>query len=318
MNKFYQPTLSPNFYPTGNAPVPSNNNMLANTQGNFQNAFNPLPYVPTNGYDPKGIFSNHNFVNRNDLRHNNLSNILLNEEIREYSVMIDSKDRNYQVYPDPFNYEVKFSPLPRSRERVNGKMVTYEEPAPVINDNFINVRYIKLAEVILPFFTKIREVDEINEEDEIVKSWKVDTTRPLTDNLYTVLSLGEYTDTNYRSTNEVLSESFATIYYDSKINNTHFFGYTTNGAKIFQQDQLAKIDKLKISFMDPYGQPLRCRHADKKIKSNMECICDDPDGDDDTVCFKHNLFHPLNPIFQHHLHFKIGIVEPRLGKLTFS
>lgn len=317
MDKFYQSQQNNMYYPQmNNTPTPYNS--IIGKQGNFPTAFNPLPNIQTNGHDSKGLFSNHNFVNKNNILHNNLSNILLNEEIREYSVMIDSKDRNYQVYPDPFSFEVKFHPLPKTKEKINGKYVTYEEPAPTINDNFINVRYIKLEDVILPLFNKIRKVDEENDEGEIIKTWKVDTTKPLTDELYIVLSLGEYADDNYKSTNDVLSDSFSIIYFDSKANNTHYFGYTANGLKIFPQDQLAKIDRLKISFMDPYGQLLRCSHLDKKIKSNMECTCKDPDGDEDTNCFKHNLFHPLNPIFQTHLHFKIGVVEPRLNKLTFN
>ena len=299
--------------------MPQAFNKTINNQGNFQTAFNPLTTIPVNGYDPKGQFNNHNFVNQNNILHNNLSSILLNEEIREYSVMIDSKDRNYQVYPDPFNYEVKFNPLPKTKEKVNGKFVVYEEPAPIINDNFTNVRYIKLQEVLLPMYNRVRIDEEEDDDGEIVKKWKVNINKPITDNLYIVLSLGgEYADENYKSTNDVLADSFATIYYDSKANNTHYFGCTSNGVKIFPQDQLAKIDKLKISFMDPYGQPIRCQHVDKKIKSNMVCNCNDPEGDDDTDCFKHNLFHPLNPIFQHHLHFKIGVVEPRLSKLTFN
>ncbi|XWV24908.1 hypothetical protein QJ856_gp0873 [Tupanvirus deep ocean] len=316
MDRFHQP-MQNSMYSTKGGPV-AFNPMMGN-QGNFQTVFNPLPNIQSNGYDPKGQFMNHNFANQNAMLHNNLSNILLNEEIREYSVMIDSKDRNYQVYPDPFSYEVKFHPLPKSKEKINGKYVTYEEPAPTINDNFKNVRYIKLEEVLLPLYNRVKTVVEEDDDGDTVKTWKVDTNKPITDNLYTVLSLGSgYADENYKSTNDVLSDSFATIYFDCKANNTHYFGCTANGIKIFPQDQLGTIDKLKISFMDPYGQPLRCVHVDKNIKSNMVCTCEDPEGDDETDCFKHNLFHPLNPIFQHHLHFKVGVVEPRLNKLTFN
>ena len=70
--------------------------------------------------------------------------------------------------------------------------------------------------------------------------------------------------------------------------------------------------------MDPYGNSLKCPHLDKRIKSNTVCTCDDSDGDDETDCFMHNLFHPLNPIFQHHINFKIGVVEPRLSKKIFN
>jgi hypothetical protein len=249
--------------------------------------------------------------------HNNLYSIILNEEIREYSVLIDSKDRNYQVYPDPFCYEVRFSPLPKSRETIGGRTIVYEDPNPVINDNFINVRYIKLEDVILPLYTKIKPIEK-KRGDETVKIWTVDKNRPLTEYLYTVLSVGEYKDVNYRSTNDVLADSFATIYYDDNINATHFKGYTRNGIEVFRPDQLAKIDKLKIRFMNPYGEQLCVDHVDKKIKSGLVCTCNDPEGDEETICFKHNLFHPLNPIFQHHLHFKVGVVEPRLNKMTFN
>lgn len=286
-------------------------------QNNFGTAFRPLMNMKIQncGYDPKSFFVNYDFENRNHILHNNLDKILLNEEIREYSVMIDSKDRNYQVYTDPFNYEVKFRPLPKSRDKNCGKITIHEDPSPTIYDNFTNVRYIKLDSIILPFYTKIKLENEMV-DGEIVENWKIDTTKMLTDDLYVVLSLGEYTDINYRSTNDVLADSFAIIYYNNRLNDTHYLGSTSNGIKFFPKDQLAKIDKLKISFMDPYGNPIRCPHLDKEIKSNMVCTCKDDSYDVD--CFKHNLFHPLNPIFQHHLHFKIGVVEPRLNKLTFS
>ncbi|MEM3062150.1 MAG: hypothetical protein QW303_01200 [Nitrososphaerota archaeon] len=286
--------------------------------GCFPSAFNPMPTFHFNGYDPKSSFLNHNFVNRDDIVHNNLQNIFLHEEIREYSVMIDSKDRNYQIYPDPFHYEVKFGALHKIRDKVNGNLVTYEEPNPTINNSLLNVRYIKLELAILPIYTKVKMVEEKTSSGEVAKKWKVDTRQLLTDNLYTVLSIGEYQDVNYLSTNDVLADSFATIYYSCRINDTHFLGYTKNGVKIFPQDQLARIDKLRISFMDPYGNHLSCHHVNKNIKSNMICHCKDPSGDDYTDCFKHNLFHPLNPLFQHHIQLKVGVVEPRLSKKIFS
>lgn len=327
MNNLDQPMTqqSKQFYQQNhiqnNVQYPANVNQMNPNFGGFRSTFQPLTPTPMlfNGYDPKTMFNNHGFVNRNDLLYNNLNNILLSEEIREYSILIDSKDRNYQVYPDPFSYEVRFAPLPRTREKVGNRVVTYEEPSPIINDNLVNVRYIKLEEAILPLFTKVRPCKSENEDGEAVTTWKVDTYKPLTENLYVVLSMGsDYKDNNYKSTNDVLSESFATIYYDYAINSTHYKGYTSNGIKIFQQDQLAKIDKLKINFMDPYGKPLSIKHVKKSILSNQECTCEDPEGDDNTNCFKHNLFHPLNPIFQHHIHLKVGIVEPRLNKITFN
>nr|AEX62714.1 hypothetical protein mv_L509 [Moumouvirus Monve] len=300
-----------------NNPFPMNYGTPNNTIGDFNTSFNTPVSLAVNGYDPKAMFQNYNFINKNELLHNNINKSVLNEEIREYSILIDSKDRNYQIYEDPFHYEVKFNPLHKIVENINGVKKVYEEPNPIINGKLEKVRYIKLEHVILPFYTQIKLSKDIV-GDEIIERWKVNTARPLTDNLYTVLCIDNYGDVNYKSTNDVLSESFATIYFDKKINNTHFIGKAHNGIKMFPQDQLGKIDKIKISFRDPYGNLLSCPHVDKSIMSNMECICEDPMGDEDTECFRHNLFHPLNPIFQHHLHFKVGVVEPRLNKLIFN
>ena len=281
--------------------------------------FSPQNPVNYHGYDPSVRFNNNNFTNPNTLVHNNLSDIILNEEIREYSVMIDSKDRNYQVYPDPYNYEVKLGPLPRITTQVGDSYEVYEDPAPTINHSFKNVRYIKLAKAILPIFNRVRLYTECQDDNSIVESYKVDVHKPVTNNLYTVLSIGkQFSDISYFSTNDLLSSSFATIYYDSKVNSTHYFGCMANGLKIFPQDQLGQIDRMQVNFMDPYGYPMTCEHVNPDIMSDMICTCEDPEGDEYTDCFKHNLFHPLNPIFQHHLHFKIGVVEPRLNKLTFN
>lgn len=318
-SQFYQD------YRNQNVPNPSNIGQLFPGFGNFNTSFKPLPSIPYNGYDPKSMFKNYNFINQDDLLHNNLQHILLNEEIKEYSVLIDSKDRNYQVYPDPFQYNVIFDPLPTTREVVNGKIVKYEVPNPVVNCKFENVRYVKLEEAILPFYNKIRTVKEkCTNDDEIICRDVVDIYRPITENLYIVLSIGgrydrdKYVDNNMFSTNDVLSDSFATIYYDCRVSDTHYRGLTKNGIRIYDQDNLGEITKFDVRFMTPYGVPLIVGHVDKHIRSNFECTCDNPTGDEGAICYRHNLFHPCNPIFQHHLHFKIGVVEPKLNKKTFD
>lgn len=218
----------------------------------------------------------------------------MNRYIKEYSVLIDSKDRNYQTYPNPFKYSVHFSPLTHHNE--------YMVPTPVIHSAFSNVKYIKLEKVIMPFYNKVM----LSEEKTLI----VNTLKPLTNNHYLVLSIGDkYANENYYSTNDVLSESFSTIYFDQKQNMTHYLGAAPNGLKTFPDNNLGRINRLDIAFMDPYGEVLSCDHLDPSIQSNMVCTCWDPEGDDNTDCFKHNIKHPLNPLFQHHLYFKVGVYE---------
>lgn len=280
-----------------------------NSFGNYPSTFNSKKEILFNGDEPKAGFFNHNFMNRNNLLHNNLENILLNEEIKEYSIIIDSKDRNYQIYTNPFSYKVRFDPLPTKKEKTQ----IFEEPNPTIYESFKNVRYIKLEDVVLPFYTTLKKTNRIVDDEEI-ETFRIDESKSLTDNLYVVVSIKEFSNINRRSTNDVLSSSFATIYYDTHINNTHYRGWTRNGIKVFDQDKLGEIKSLTIDFMDPYGNKLCAKHLNKNIKSPMECICEEEYEED---CFIHNIFHPLNPMFQHHLHFRVGVVEPSLNKKTF-
>ena len=347
MEKNFQPMTYQNraFY-NSDMPTPSNvsgqNPTIRTPQyTGFNHAFKPLlpePHLPFQGKQPKAMFDNHGFVNDNTLLQNNLYNELLTQEIKEFSVLIDSKDRNYQVYPNPFHYNVTFAPLPTSRTHGSEKSLVYEDPNPTISLGFENVRYIKLQEVILPIYNKTRRYSKKMPDldsrglPHFVTEEVIDTNHPLTENLYTVMVIEEYKDINTKSTNDVLSDSFATIYFDETINDSHFMGSTSNGLKVFPPDNLGKIDKLRIRFLDPYGNQLTCPHLDKNIKSGMICTCiNDPIVDDDSTerysdstlepeintCFKHNLHHPLNPLFQNHIQLKVGVVEPYLNKKVF-
>jgi hypothetical protein len=242
---------------------------------------------------------------------------VIDEIIKEYSVMIDSKDRDYRVFPDPFCYDVTFGPLPATRNYQEG-LIFQDSPSPTISESFKDVRYIKLQEIILPLYTLVRQEKEYDEDGEFIMKWKVNVDKPLTNNPYVVLFIGDqYSDVNYRSTNDVLASGFATVYHDSNANLTHYFGFTSNGQREYTADALARINKFKIRFTDPYGDQIMCPHVDKTIESGMICTCYDPEGDENTTCFRHNLFHPLNPIFQNHLHFKIGVSQTRIRTQRF-
>jgi hypothetical protein len=267
-------------------------------------------FIPKTPAFTTSVFASSPMAQTQSAQNLDLQNIIMSGGIKEYNIMIDSKDRNYQIYPNPFSYTVNFNPLPRSVS--NG--VVFETPAPTINQAISNVRYIKLESVIFPFFNKVRRIIDVDDDGMEFSSLKINPRLPLSDNLYSVISIAEYSDTLYKSTNDVLSNSFAALYFHKKVSPTHYWAHPSGGVKIFSLDNLGRIDKFTISFMDPYGQHLDVKHLDRKIKSNMICDCEDPEGDDNTDCFMHNLSHPLNPIFQHHLFFRVGVVEPRLVK----
>jgi len=297
------------YYTNQQKMLPVNFNSQAYTSFNGNHgAYAPLPNIPFNGSQPKAMFDNHQFRNRGDLMDNNLENILLNEEITEYHVQIDSKDRNPLVYPNPFKYKVIFSPLDNLARHSD------RTPGPVIQQSFTNVRYIVLENAILPIFDD------------------VDMDHTLTENLYVLLNIKEYENrTNRYSTNDALMNSFAVMYNDKVINKTHYTTWSSNGIRIFPKDQLAKIDKLTISLQNEYGEDLRVGGMNSSCKDlGRTCRCipyDEGDPDDPTTiieeeididCVKHNICHPMNRRFQNHFHFRVGVVEAHMNKKVFS
>lgn len=271
---------------------------------NFPKAYAPSIPLDVNGWDPKSGFTNKNFQNQNDILINNLGANILDEHIKEYSLLIDSKDRNYKAYPNPFKYKVKFGPLPSRPEMNNGKFEVYTDTTPYIYNVYTNIRYIKLETVLLPYF--YRE-----------KDGRIDPRFALTNNLYTLVHIDEYTDVNQNSTNDVLMSSFGICYYDYRINDTHFAVDPLNAIKIFPPDKLATLKSLSLSITDPYGKVFDPIHLNKQIETASECLCDEDDDYEDE-CYIHSIKHPLNPIFQNHFHFKIGVVEPNFNKKVFN
>ena len=325
------------FYQNPGVPNPSNLSIPGQfpNYGNVNTVFNPSPLAPFRfqGIEPKVMFNNASFKNRNDLIHNNLKPIVLDEDIIEYDIFIDSKDRNYQAYPNPFNYKVTFAPLGKSTivDKRTGEKTVLETPEPTIANSFENVRYIVLEEAILPIYYHL------------TKENKLSNKRSLLTNMYNILNIKEFDELNENSTNDILGRSFSVLYFDSLINDTHYFTAPAKEVKLFPRDKLGVIDKFTISITDPYGNIYNPKHLNKNLHSGMRCTCEEDeedrkrewekekekrdyssDSDDEpkevpqNICFIHNINHPLNPIYQHHLHFKIGVVEAHLEKANFT
>lgn len=268
-----------------------------------------------NGFDPKAGMSNNNFVNDNSFLYNNLHHNVLDETLKEYSLFIDSKDRNYQTYPNPYDYTIHFAPNSGN---------DYLPPNPIINYKFENIKYIKLDYIILPKYTSVFKDAFL---DPITKTEKeglfIDKSKDHSKDLYTVMNVDIFNNNttikeNSSSTNDILSDSFATIYYDHNLNETHYVGETRTGIMTFYNDNLGKLNKMRINFRDQYGRILNPLHLNKKIKSNLVAECDcEPTVFNESNCCIHNICHPLNPLYQNHINLKIGVIEPRINKKIF-
>jgi hypothetical protein len=78
------------------------------------------------------------------VKHNNIRDDVMSEEVFEDPLFIDSIDRNIQVFKNPFKFKVSFNPNSNST-------------APYINEVIKNLRYIRLEIAILPRYYQLKK-----------------------------------------------------------------------------------------------------------------------------------------------------------------
>ena len=128
---------------------PNQMNMNRNNQHNFNNAFaSQGTLIPRQQYN-----------NPNNLEHNNVNDNVFVENLFDYTLHIDSADRDVNIYPIPYKFTVSLGGAGTSTEKTfdpktgSFKTTSYTGvPDPRIDRNFINVKNVILDRVFLPKF----------------------------------------------------------------------------------------------------------------------------------------------------------------------
>ena len=87
-----------------------------------------------------------------NIRYNNITKLVTNETIVEHALTVNSHDRNFLFYKDPYAYTVKFNPMDKSSiKQTDGTYkIILGDPKPHIKTDFDHIRYFKLELTILP------------------------------------------------------------------------------------------------------------------------------------------------------------------------
>jgi len=313
---------------------PANGGMSGNPFGRF----NPMTYNQQQQmkYNPNMSNFNQAFEKRNqiiepidyrntgNLLHNNVGPVVLNEQITEYRINIDSLDRDIRVYPNPFDFKVKFNPssngIVRTEVKKRGKLKTINDffdgqPGPHIVRNFRNVKYIKLDNIVLPQHTEFCEI--INDENE--KELIFDKNSNLLDDRFVSLSIKELEcnriydtfDDGIRfdsKTGELFTPSkiFGIIFPDKRLGRNFYTGTPFYSTKVYDNSQLGNLDNLTIKFYDSCGVPLKINNL---YTYNELCQAEE-NGNPIPI---YDLKHPLNKKHQLHLSFVVGVIEAQIN-----
>lgn len=125
--------------------------------------FNPSNVVNMSGADTISQLLPNCNPDLSKIKYNNITKTVKNETIVEQVITVNSYDRNFLFYKNPYSYTVKFNPMDKSQiKQSNGTYKTIPgDPRPHIKGDFDNIRYFKLELTILPtkLYNIIRTVD---------------------------------------------------------------------------------------------------------------------------------------------------------------
>ena len=275
-----------------------------NSYNNFYNSFQPN----------NNLVSMRNFKNKNNLLVNNIENDILNQDIVEITLKIDSSDRDYKVYPSPFSFKVTFNPAPDVIDKKTGKFFK-GTPKPTIPFDFSNVKYIRMESIVLPrncYF--IKKYDTKKKDLEINKfSWGYEN-KTLDQNRFLIIDIKELTHNTLYGTNDNLNKSYGTIYCDKPFSPDFYYGITDSCVKVFNNSQLFDIKTWTINILNDRGLKIGV-NIDKTCDTPNTCICKNNNYTDKQKekCVCKYVRHPLNPKIQVFLTFKIGILTNEIN-----
>lgn len=270
-NSRYNPTYYTNSNPNGN--------FQENTYTKKYNNFNQAFEIPTT------LIEHTNFRNQGNVIHNNLEHNLNKEIIKEYTIDIDSLDRNINLYPDPFKFSTCFSN--------NSSIVSnnHYQDNPMINRSFINIKYIRVNNAILPKIYDVKYSDEL-------KEYIYDNTKDIYLDRFVVLKIDELTDNNVYSTNSLVDRKGIKL-YQKYSDSLYFFRAEPldqySNTYFYKDSYLGNINKLKISFYDGIYNEIKF--------SNLDVTSTDVN----------EIRNPLFKNFQVNINLTVGIVENELS-----
>jgi hypothetical protein len=266
-------------------------NMMSSNQSNFNNAFIPNPnFIPQR-----------ETKNTGHMLHNNMNENVVSEIVSEYTVHIDSIDRDTTIFPNPYKFIVSLGGPSAQNNSLAGV------PNPRIDINFKNVKYVKLKYLMLPRNINYdRSVDASGN-----KTYAVATATPtiLANYRYLLLRIKEISNDKLYSTNDVIKNDCFVIYRDSNYNDAILdLWFATQPVKIFYDNGLKSLTKLTIEILTPDGDELRVLYNGTTKLSFTEL-----NNDQSTDTPSSNFHKKFYESVQTNMEFELGVCENQLN-----
>jgi hypothetical protein len=250
-----------------------------NQPSNFNNAFTPS----------QNMIPRMDYTNTNELVHNNVAPSIINEFVTEYSLHIESEDRDDRAYVNPFNFIVSLggSGVSKETNHFRGNRVTVStdvnrsyggNPEPRIERSFKNVKYVKLKYLILPRLYKYN-LNYTNDPsgNPTIRTYSTinngNSGTFLGDYRYLLLRVKELeSQRSYSTGNNLRNECFILIRDKSGIDAISDLWIATQPTKVFYNSVLRSLTKLTLELLDPSGNQIFMKCIDQTNNNTLENI----------------------------------------------
>ena len=216
-----------------------------NNQFNYNNSFAAnSTLIPPN-----------DFKNPNNTIHNNINSNLLNENVMDYTLYIDSGDRNTDAYPNPFKFIVSLGGAGSSTNTTfNSQTQTYIAntysgvPMPRIEKNFKNIKYVCIDKI---FFSKNIVYD--------LSGTEYTGLIPLSKKYrYLIVRIKELDNNKLVSTNINVKDDSFIIYRDKDLGGCNAeIWIAAQPKRTYLKSALKNLDRLSIEIVDNEGNQIQ-------------------------------------------------------------
>jgi hypothetical protein len=231
---------------------------LSNNQMNM-NRGNQFNYG--NNYQPSvNLIPQQDYNNNGSLVHNNIDNNIFNEYMNDYTLHIDSYDRDLTAFPSAFKFIVSLGGAGTSTEKKYDessntfKTINYTgAPDPRIQRNFHNVKQIILDRLFFPQFcvytrTIVAGVPYYSGKTAVSSKFR-----------YLIVKIKELDNNKVFSTNNRVSDDSFIIYKDKDLggSSTEIWLSSYCNKRVYPKSSLKNLDKLTVEIVDPEGNLLK-------------------------------------------------------------
>jgi hypothetical protein len=249
-DKYYSGNPNANF----NYMTPNTMYQINNQVSNFKDSYkqnNPM-------------IEKQDYRNQNNMLHNNVGSNILAENVVEYSINMDSADRNLDLYPNQFKFSVHFT----------GTDITQ----PCIDRKFKNIKYIRLENVILPNSFNISSTinNKNTYKDASDNYFSYDDNYIMTNNKYILLKIKELSNDRVFSTGNVIRSDTVKLYFDVSLNKFYDSWTTNQNTFVYTNGNLNNVSKLSFELFDPEGNLLLFQSLDPYTKYSNNTYLKNP------------------------------------------